>query len=226
MRHGADKPTQAIIIERGCSSVGRAPDLHSGGQGFNSPQLHFYTYPTASLPLLLPLLTTPRPLARHHHLLPALRLSSSGHVALLLGCVRLYLEPKYSGDELRAREVGLEIGVGHQQEVGEGGAEISSICVCALLFWRVYVLAPWTVYLHPSYLHVLAYGYWQHVLLLAHHSWATTEAPTQVTLPHDGQPLRGVDVPRVQQTVKLGCMLVDLEKTRVVHFLLGRWYAP
>ena len=63
-------------------------------------------------------------------------------------------------------------------------------------------------------------------MLLAHHSWATTEASAQVTLPHDGQPLRGVDVPRVQKTVKLGGVLVDLEKTGVIDFFLSRRYAP
>jgi hypothetical protein len=30
------------LIIWGCSSVGRAPDLHSGGLGFNSPQLHIF----------------------------------------------------------------------------------------------------------------------------------------------------------------------------------------
>lgn len=29
-------------VNWGCSSVGRAPDLHSGGLGFNSPQLHIF----------------------------------------------------------------------------------------------------------------------------------------------------------------------------------------
>jgi hypothetical protein len=29
------------VRKRGCSSDGRAPPLHGGGQGFESPQLHF-----------------------------------------------------------------------------------------------------------------------------------------------------------------------------------------
>tara|TARA_B100001094_G_scaffold150276_1_gene145412 strand:+ start:314 stop:427 length:114 start_codon:yes stop_codon:yes gene_type:complete len=29
-----------IPIVRGCSSAGRAPAWHAGGQGFKSPQLH------------------------------------------------------------------------------------------------------------------------------------------------------------------------------------------
>jgi hypothetical protein len=32
---------------RGCSSVGRAPQSHCGGQGFKSPQLHQSAYATA-----------------------------------------------------------------------------------------------------------------------------------------------------------------------------------
>src|SRR3954465_14203793 len=31
------------VQTRGCSSVGRAPPWHGGGQGFEPPQLHFFS---------------------------------------------------------------------------------------------------------------------------------------------------------------------------------------
>lgn len=40
------KKNGAIDISRGNSSVGRAPDPHSGGQGFNSPLLHIFLHHT------------------------------------------------------------------------------------------------------------------------------------------------------------------------------------
>ncbi len=36
------KQIRESLFDWGCSSVGRAPDLHSGGLGFNSPQLHIF----------------------------------------------------------------------------------------------------------------------------------------------------------------------------------------
>ena len=36
----------AWILHRGCSLVGRAPPLHGGGPGFDSPQLHRRTLPS------------------------------------------------------------------------------------------------------------------------------------------------------------------------------------
>ena len=35
------RPTAIMMDTWGCSSAGRASDLHSEGQGFESPQLHF-----------------------------------------------------------------------------------------------------------------------------------------------------------------------------------------
>lgn len=38
------KKYEAVDLSRGNSSVGRAPDPHSGGQGFNSPLLHIFLH--------------------------------------------------------------------------------------------------------------------------------------------------------------------------------------
>ena len=38
------KGATGINFDWGCSSVGRALDLHSRGLGFNSPQLHFFIF--------------------------------------------------------------------------------------------------------------------------------------------------------------------------------------
>ena len=45
----AQRPTGLELVIRGCSSAGRAPDLHSGGRRFDSDQLH--QLPTGSGPV-------------------------------------------------------------------------------------------------------------------------------------------------------------------------------
>ncbi len=63
----------------GCSSAGRAPPLHGGGQGFESPQLHIVprillmpVSPTLFIPRLTALLKDePSSLAFFSYLIPA-----------------------------------------------------------------------------------------------------------------------------------------------------------
>ena len=146
-------------------------------------------------------------------------------LALFITGIGFYLEAEDSGDKLLTREVGLEVGVGHEEEVGERGAEVSPVCIGALLLGGVDILAARAVHFHSGNLGVLTDGDRQHMLFLAHDSRASAEATRQVALPHDGKSLGSVDVAGVEQSVELSGVLVDLEEARVVDLLLGGWHA-
>lgn len=109
----------------------------------------------------------------------------------------------------------------HEEEVGEGGAEEGAVRIGRLLLGRVDVLAAWTVDLDPGDLEILADGDGQHVLLLAHHTWAVAEAASEVALAHDGKAFRRSDVARVDESVELGGVLVDLEEPAWTGTYLG-----
>ena len=118
------KAIKEAFLDWGCSSVGRALDLHSRGLGFNSPQLHFLTTTThhtlyictsikvyaSSLFLVLLLM----------RLWPNLTLSvfclgaQHGYLfldnlflGLVYGLMRLQFETVYLGHELFSLEIGF-----------------------------------------------------------------------------------------------------------------------
>ncbi len=126
-----DKEKNLRFSEWGCSSVGRALDLHSRGLGFNSPQLHFLHSFTiqllmesnmqSSLFLAVPSLASLRlHLALHvvsmvqQHALGFFFLIFFLLLFLLRNCLLLYfqLEAKDLRHELLSLEIRFEVWIG------------------------------------------------------------------------------------------------------------------
>ena len=114
----------------GCSSVGRALDLHSRGLGFNSPQLHFLTISRQESNMQSSFLLAILPFSslRLHFTLHRFSLGNQNAVFVLFLLFFLLLslwfllfrtsiflwfqlEPKHFRDELFSLEVGLEVWV-------------------------------------------------------------------------------------------------------------------
>jgi hypothetical protein len=123
------------------------------------------------------------------------------------------LEAVDAGHEDNGRLFGHHVGVGLQEDVREGAAEVGSVDVGAFLFGDIHVLALRAKHLHPGVSEVLGHTDGQHILAAAQDSWTHSEGPVEELFSHDCLALRRLDKSIVDQSVKVHRFLVNVQES-------------
>ena len=141
-----------------------------------------------------------------------------GHFVKLRALFPVNLEPEYSRDVSDRFFLGDEVGVGHEQDVGERAAEVRPVDIGALFLGKVNVLALWAEYLDSGVPEVLRHADRQDLLSAAQNPGAHPEYSVEELLPHHGESLGGLEEPAVDEPVKVDRLLVHVQEPDELAF--------